>query len=77
MRPAEQKKGDVDADDQKGEKFDDRLGRDREHHAALVLRGVGVPRSEQDRENRHRDRDEESEIAEQRDVELGRRVVAE
>ena len=42
------------------------FGGDREHQAVLVLGRVGVAGAEQNREDRHRERDDEREVADDR-----------
>ena len=54
------------ADRQEREQLDDRFGGDREHQAVLVLGGVDMARAEQHREGRHRQRDEQRDVAEHR-----------
>ena len=63
---AEHPEGHENANREEGEQFDDRLGGDRQHQAVLMLGGVDMPRSEQHGEGRHRQRDEQCDIAEQR-----------
>ena len=57
------------ADADEGDELDDRLGRDRQHQALLVLGGVDVAGAEQHGEGRHRESDEQRNIGEHR---LGR-----
>ena len=54
------------ADGEKREQLDDRFSRHRQHQAVLVLGCVGMPRSEQHRKGRHRQRHHERDIADQR-----------
>ncbi|MGY3558215.1 hypothetical protein ACVWXP_001484 [Bradyrhizobium sp. USDA 4463] len=65
--------GDEDAGGEEGDQLDDGLGRDREHQAVLMLGRVGLPRAEQHREGRHRQRHHQRHVAEDRDV--GERLV--
>ncbi len=65
-RTVEHAEGDEDADREEGDQLDHRLGGDREHQAVLVLGRVDVAGAEQHRERRHRQRDEQRDVAEQR-----------
>ena len=65
-RPVEHHESHEDADREKGDELDDRFGRDRQHQPVLMLGGVDVAGAEQHRECRHRQRDEERDVAEQR-----------
>ena len=65
-RPVEHPEGDEDADRQERQQLDDRFGGDRQHQAVLMLGRVDVPGAEQHREHRHRQRDEQRHVAEQR-----------
>ncbi len=53
-------------DGDEGEQLDDRLGRDREDQAVLVLGRVGVARAEQHGEHRHRKRHDQRHVADHR-----------
>ena len=50
----------------KGHQLDDGFGGDRQHQAVLVFGGVGLPGAEQHREYRHRQRDDQRDIADDR-----------
>ena len=63
---AEHPEGHEDADREEGEQLDDRFGGDRQHQTVLVFGGVDMAGAEQHREGRHRQRDEQRNIAEQR-----------
>ncbi len=65
-RPAEHDEGHEDADGEKGDELDDRLGRDRQHQSVLMLGGVDVPGAKQDRKRGHQQRDEERDVADER-----------
>ncbi len=65
-RPVEHDEGDEYADGEEGHQLDDRFRRDRQHQAVLMLGGVGMARAEQHREGRHRQRDKQRDVAEQR-----------
>ena len=66
-RAVEQDEGDEDADREEGEELHHRLHRDRQHHAVLVLGGVGVAGAEEDGEERERGGDEQREVADDRE----------
>ena len=66
QRPVEHPEGDEDSDRQERHQLDDGLGRDGEHQAVLVLGRVDMPGPEQDGEHRHRHRDEQRHVAQQR-----------
>ena len=68
---AEHPEGDENADRQESEQLDDRFGGDRQHQAVLVLGRVDMAGAEQHREGRHRQRDEQRDIAEQRTGDAG------
>ncbi len=55
-----------DADRHERDQLDDRLGRDRQDQAVLMLGGVDMARAEQHREGRHRHGDEQRDVAEHR-----------
>ena len=65
-RTLEHPESDEHADADKGNELDDRLGGDRQHQSVLMLGGVDMARAEQDGEDRHRDRDVEGNIAQDR-----------
>ena len=67
----EHHEGDVAADDQEGHELDDRLDRNRHHQAILMLRRIRMARPECNGEDRQHQRDNQREIAEER--EPGRR----
>ena len=71
-RPVEHPEGDEDADRQKRQQLDDRFRGDREHQAVLMLGRVDMARAEQHREQRHRQRDIERHVAEQRPADARR-----
>ncbi|MHC2701275.1 hypothetical protein ACVMHZ_004408 [Bradyrhizobium liaoningense] len=64
----EHPEGDEDAGGEEGDQLDDGFGRDRQHQAVLVLCGIGLPRAEQHREGRHRQRHHQRHVADDRDV---------
>ena len=64
-RAVEHPERDEDADRQERHELDDRFGGDREHQAVLMLGGIDVARAEQHGEGRHRQRDEQRDVAEQ------------
>ncbi len=72
-RAVEHPEGDEDADRQEGQQLDDRFGGDRQHQAVLMLGGVDMAGAEQHREHRHRQRDEQRDVAEQRAGDAGAR----
>ena len=65
-RPVEHPERDEHADADEGDELDDRLGCDRQHQPVLVLGGVDVAGAEQHGEGRHRQRDEQRDVAEHR-----------
>ena len=65
-RAVEHPEGDENADREKCDQLDDRFGGDRQHQAVLMLGGVDVAGAEQHGEGRHRQRDEQRDVAEQR-----------
>ena len=75
-RPVEHHEGDEDADGEEGHQLDDRFRRDRQHQAVLVLGRIDVAGAEQHREGRHRQRDEQRDVAEQRRRRAARRGFA-
>ncbi len=62
----EHHEGDEYADRDEGHELDQRLGRDRQDEAVLMLGRVDVARAEQHREGRHRERNEQRDVAEHR-----------
>ena len=73
-RPVEHAEGDEHADGDECDELDQRLGRDRQDQAVLMLGGVDVAGAEQHRERRHRERDEQRDVAEHRLRHAGRHV---
>ena len=65
-RPVEHEERHEHADRHEGDELDQRLGRDREDQAVLMLGRIDVARAEQHREGRHRERDEQRDVAEHR-----------
>ena len=65
-RPVEHDEGDEHADGHEGDQLDQRFGRDRQDQPVLMLGRVDVARAEQHREDRHRERDEQRDVAEHR-----------
>ncbi len=65
-RPVEHREGHEYADRQERDQLDERFRRDRQDQPVLVLGRVDMARAEQHREGRHRERDQQRDIAEDR-----------
>jgi hypothetical protein len=65
-RPVEHDEGDEHADGDEGDQLDQGFGRDREDQPVLMLGRIDVARAEQHREGRHRECDEQRDVAEHR-----------